>query len=183
MKTTLKITFLVLPVLLACTRVGRPNHTPPKLPEVITQPETTPSNESTSSDLANGWEADLLTMVNKVRREGCRCGSKRMPPVPPLSLDKELIKAAQIHADDMAGNNFFDHQGSDGSDVGDRATRVGFEWRAIGENISWGYPDARATFEGWLTSKGHCRNMMGSGFKLMGAAKKDAYWVQTFGSR
>ncbi len=142
-----------------------------------------PTEEETSTEEVSAtWENDLLAMVNQLRQEGCRCGRKRMAPVGPLRLSSKLNKAAQVHANDMERNQFFNHKGTDGSQVSDRATRVGYRWSNIGENISWNYPGVKATFEGWKKSKGHCENMMSPDFKEMGAARSGAYWVQTLGT-
>lgn len=145
-------------------------------------PAQEPSDpEPESTPISTSWEQDLLDMVNEIRQSGCRCGNKKMSPVQPLELDTKLTKAAQIHADDMYSNRFFNHTGSDGSKVSDRATRVGFSWNNIGENISEGYPTVASAFNGWKSSSGHCKNMMSPDFRYMGAAKKESYWVQTFG--
>lgn len=165
-----------LPLFLACNmQFELPRSEEPQIEQEPTAPppKTTP--------VSGTWEQELLNMVNEIRASGCRCGNKNMPPVDPLQLDTQLIKAAQIHADDMYSNRFFDHTGSDGSKVSDRADRVGFKWNNIGENISQGYPTVTAAFNGWKKSSGHCKNMMSSSFQFMGAAQKGSYWVQTLG--
>lgn len=123
----------------------------------------------------------ILKAVNDLRSRGCRCGIKRMPPVPPLSWDSRLEQAAQRHAMDMAKRDFFSHQGSDGSKVSTRARDAGFDWRNIGENIAYNYPNAAAVAAGWQESPPHCKNMMSAEFRQMGAAVQDGYWVQVLG--
>ena len=129
------------------------------------------------------WTEALLVLVNHTRQQGCRCGTTYMQATTPLEIDEQLNLAAQVHAEDMYENKFFKHKGSDGSRVGDRATRMGYDWQAIGENISAGYPNVMAAFEGWKSSPPHCENMMSPDYKHMGAGKKGSYWVQTFGNR
>ena len=124
---------------------------------------------------------EVLAAVNNLRAQGCRCGLKRMPAVPPLSWDNRLTIAAKRHAGDMAQNNFFDHNGSDGSNVSSRATDAGYNWRRIGENIAYNYPDAESVVKGWQESPSHCKNMMSADFNQMGAAYIDGYWVQVLG--
>lgn len=145
-------------------------------------PTTEPADNDSIEIPEEDWEPYFLSLVNELRRTGCRCGSESMPPAPPLELDERLTKAAQVHADDMYYNKFFSHQGSDGSRVGERAERAGFEWWNVGENISSGYPDPKAAFEGWKASPGHCRNMMAAYFKKMGVARRGEKWVQTLGN-
>lgn len=168
-----------LPIFFACNiQFDLPQSSPEVVEEADPRPPSIPTTPSTSAS----WETELLDLVNDIRRKGCRCGNKNMKPVPILELNASLNKAAQIHADDMNRNRFFNHTGSDGSSIGNRATKVGFNWRAIGENISEGYPTVNAAFNGWKSSPGHCKNMMSPDFSLMGAANQGSYWVQTFGS-
>jgi uncharacterized protein YkwD len=130
-----------------------------------------------------GTAKAMLKAVNDLRARGCRCGSKRMPPVPALQWDDLLALAAQRHAGDMASGDFFSHTGSDGSRVSQRAREVGYTWRQIGENIAYNYPNAEAVIAGWQESPPHCKNMMSPDFKQMGAAYQDGYWVQVLGRK
>jgi uncharacterized protein YkwD len=139
-------------------------------------------NFSKTTNEPDAWKVEMLQLVNKIRAEGCTCGRKKMPPAPPLRWNGKLEKAAQAHANDMARANYLGHRGSDGSKIGDRADRAGYDWMAVAENVSWGGSSAKDTFEGWKDSPGHCLNMMNAGYKEMGAARKGSYWAQLFGS-
>ena len=129
-----------------------------------------------------------LALVNKARAQPRKCGSKSFAAAPPLTLSAVLNRAALIHAQDMAQHNFFEHEGSDGSTVAVRATRAGYQWRSIGENIAAGPTTAAAVVQGWLDSPGHCANIMDPAYVDMGIAyatepKSQAwiYWSQVFG--
>lgn len=128
------------------------------------------------------WKQDLLDRVNLLRSMGCHCGRKYMPPVAPLRWNEKLEKAASAHASDMERNHFFDHKGSNGKTSADRASKAGYQWKLVGENIAWGYESAAEVVLGWKKSPGHCRNMMHGGYSEMGAGKLGAYWVQVFGT-
>jgi uncharacterized protein YkwD len=121
-----------------------------------------------------------LELVNQVRSEGCKCGTQNMPPVASLSLNTMLTTAARTHSADQAQMKRMQHQGSDGSNVGNRLTRAGYNWRAVAENVAWNYPDVDAVFAGWLSSPGHCLNIMNANYTLMGMAEEDLYWTQVF---
>jgi uncharacterized protein YkwD len=89
----------------------------------------------------------------------------------------------------MARYDYFSHTGRDGSTVDSRATRAGYRWRAIGENIAAGQMDADAAVRGWINSPGHCANIMSPAFREMGAAfvvntqsSQGIYWTQVFGA-
>lgn len=121
-----------------------------------------------------------LELVNQTRQAGCKCGSQTMPPVAPVTLNAKLTTAARNHSADQARMDQMQHEGSDGSQVGTRVTKAGYTWRAVAENVAWNYPDVDAVYAGWLSSPGHCRNIMGANYTVMGMAEKDLYWTQVF---
>ncbi len=67
-----------------------------------------------------------------------------------LELSAELIAAAKAHSFDMSRQNRPWHFGSDGSSPIERAARVGFTGRVLGENISETFEDDLATLQAWL---------------------------------
>jgi uncharacterized protein YkwD len=130
----------------------------------------------------------VLAAVNAARAQGRRCGDRWYPAVPPVTWNQELGEAALEHSRDMAVHRYFDHRGTDGTLVGDRALRAGYSWRRVGENIASGTSTPEEAVAGWLESPGHCTNVMNGGFTDMGAAyvpnpaskRGTAYWTQVF---
>lgn len=142
-------------------------------------------------DLGDAFKAGrvVLALVNDARSESRMCGKKRFPAAPPVSWNEKLAQTALAHSTDMANRNYFSHQAKDGSSVGARAQRNGYRWRNIGENLAAGQGSAQQAVSGWLSSPGHCANLMNRSFKEMGAAyalnrKSDMsiYWTQVFGT-
>lgn len=134
-------------------------------------------------------EARVLTLVNAARAQPRRCGSLDFPPVPPLMLQSLLTGVAAGHAADMARHSYFSHFARDGSAVDVRATRAGYRWRAIGENIAAGQRSAEAVVQSWLESPSHCSAIMAPFYEEMGLAfvvnlqnTEGIYWVQVFGA-
>jgi uncharacterized protein YkwD len=68
----------------------------------------------------------------------------------------------------------------DGSSPGERITVAGYVRRTYGENIATGYGDAQAAMDGWISSAGHCANLMNPNFTEMGGATYGIYWTQGF---
>jgi uncharacterized protein YkwD len=129
----------------------------------------------------------VLSLVNAARSKPRKCGRQSFPAVPPLTLSAMLNRAALVHSQDMAKNDFFEHRGSDGSMVGDRASRVGYRWRNVAENVAIGAETAEIVVEGWLKSPGHCVNIMSPDYTEMGIAyvtepksEPGIYWTQVF---
>ena len=125
----------------------------------------------------------MLKLLNSLRQNGCQCGDKYYNPVPAVSWNDLLEKAAYNHSADMYQNDYFSHTAPDGSNGGVRIQQTGYNWMTYGENIAMGYKNERETVEGWLGSPGHCKNIMNKSFKEMGAARVGNYWTQEFGAK
>lgn len=132
---------------------------------------------------------DILKRVNDVRAKPRSCGNQSYGAAPALSWNAELGKTALAHSKDMADKDYFSHQGRDGSQVSDRASRAGYSWQRIGENIAAGQGSAEQVMAGWLASPGHCKNIMNPDFRELGAAyatnpesSATSYWTQVFGT-
>jgi uncharacterized protein YkwD len=84
-----------------------------------------------------------------------------------LAANAPLQRAARYFADYMARTDRYGHQ-ADGAEPGDRATRHGYEWCQVSENISYQYTSATfataeladRNVEGWKRSPGHRKNMV-----------------------
>ena len=139
-----------------------------------------PSGTDSGAQAETVWP-EMLDAVNAVRARGAMCGSTRYGPAPPLVWNDRLEAAAATHTADMAAHDYFDHRGSDGSQPGDRATRAGYSWRAVGENIARYQTSVGQVVEDWVESPGHCHNLMDPRFAEMGADEAGGFWTQVFG--
>ncbi|MEQ9561926.1 MAG: CAP domain-containing protein, partial [Woeseiaceae bacterium] len=144
----------------------------------------------TPDDSVDPAELDrrVLLLINDARQRGVRCGDSEFAATIPLRADTALERAAALHAQDMAENNFLGHAGSSGSLPGERATAAGYAWSAIGENVAAGQTSAEEVVQTWLDSPGHCENLMSPDYSETGVAHavsnrsdKGTYWVQVFG--
>ncbi|MGB0034689.1 MAG: CAP domain-containing protein [Candidatus Acidiferrales bacterium] len=54
----------------------------------------------------------------------------------PLQWDARLAAVARAHSEEMARNEYFGHQGLDGSTPAARVSRAGIQWRSTAENIA-----------------------------------------------
>jgi hypothetical protein len=88
----------------------------------------------------------------------------------PLARVAELDAAALRHSKDMAEGDFMSHTGSDGSNPGQRITASGYRWTSYGENVAVGFPSAESVVAAWMQSPGHRANILGAGFRHLGAA-------------
>ena len=143
----------------------------------------------------SAFEAEVLRLTNEQRVAGYTCTEKKtgekleMPPVPALSWSAKLASAARLHSADMAVQNYFDHTSLDGTTFSQRITRAGYAWSAAGENIAAGYRTPEAVVAGWMSSFGHCENLMaaqftelGVGYAYQSSGAYHHYWTQDFGT-
>ena len=147
------------------------------------------TTQSTIDQCMDDGDKLMLTLVNNVRATGTTCGTDVLSPQPSLAWNCMLDQSSLTHSTSMANNDFHEHVSPvDGSDPGDRIRAAGYTPQAWGENIAAGYPDEESVMQGWLTSPGHCSNLMSSAFTEMGAADASnaastfgKYWTQNFG--
>jgi uncharacterized protein YkwD len=143
--------------------------------------------DSPTASQVQAASRQVLELVNEARAQRRRCGWKRFDAAPPLALSDALNRAALEHANDMAERQILSHAGRDGSTPGDRATRSGYTWHAVGENIALGQSTAEQVVADWLKSSHHCANLMDPDYSEMGVAfavgsrgEARMYWSQMF---
>jgi uncharacterized protein YkwD len=127
---------------------------------------------------------EMIGLVNQERaKNGC----------PALAKNTALTNAAQGHSTNMALNDFFDHRGLDGSWPWDRASRAGYNWSSIGENIAAGYSTPTSAMQAWMNSAGHRANILNCNYRDIGvgyyylandpgSVTYRHYWTQVFGT-
>lgn len=110
----------------------------------------------------------------------------------PLRRNRRLDVAAQMHAQDMADRQYFDHASPEGELFDVRIRRAGYPEVtsdscrcSIGvqyaENIALGQPTAARVVQAWMDSPLHRENILDPTFEDVGYGKVGAYWVQEFG--
>ena len=147
------------------------------------------AGEPPAASEAGAVGARVLALVNEARSAARRCGWRRFEAAPPLARSAALDRTATDHARDMASRSRMEHTGSDGSTPGERATRAGYRWSRIGENVAAGQPTPELAVASWLDSPRHCANLMepaftemGIGFAADSANAVAIYWAQVFGT-
>ena len=129
----------------------------------------------------------LLNRVNEARSQPRQCGDQNFDAAEPLSWNCKLTDAARAHSEDMVKLEFFSHTGPEGREIGERVSQRNYSWSAVGENIAAGQNSVDQVVDGWLSSPGHCANIMRAEFTEMGAARIEApgskyspLWTQVF---
>lgn len=125
----------------------------------------------------SSYEEELLTKVNEARAE---------EGVEPLVYDPQVAKVAQLKAQDLLTNNYFEHESPTYGAPSEMLTQFGIDWIASGENIAAGQLSVDEVHQGWMDSPGHRENILnpmfthiGFGF-TEGGGDYGTYWVQMF---
>jgi len=112
----------------------------------------------------------------------------------PVVLAAALSRAAQAHADDLAGNGDISHTGSDGASLGDRLGPAGYVYRVAAENLAMGVNTPARAMAMWLESPGHRGNILMAEAREMGVGHaigksrrpgvaSGGFWVLMLGQR
>jgi uncharacterized protein YkwD len=129
----------------------------------------------------------MLDLINAARTQARSCGDEFYQATTPLSWSCQLADSATMHTTDMTTNNFISHSGSDGLRAGDRLLANGYDWQQYGENLAAGFIFSEQAMEGFLTSPGHCINIMNPDATKFGSYMAfgdnldyQSYWTQVF---
>jgi len=109
--------------------------------------------------------------------------------LPPVTLNEKLIKASQVHANDMGTHDMMEQEGTDGSTSSDRAQRQNYYFYGIAENVAAGQKSWKEVFKAWQDSPGHNENLLMESAEDFGIAlvyeprtSFVTYWVMLMGS-
>ena len=101
-----------------------------------------------------------------------------------LELSDDLTLSAMIRALELAYSNKFTHQRPDGTYVDKLVKELNIPYKSLGENIAYGYKDAKDVTVGWRNSEGHYQNMINAKYHKVGIAvftlNNNTYFVQVF---
>ena len=92
--------------------------------------------------------------------------------IAPLQVDSRLQLLARRKAEDMAANNYFDHQSPTYGSPFDMINKAGIFWYAAGENIAGAYRNDIAVVA-WMNSQGHRENILDSTYNYTGMGVVD----------
>lgn len=126
-------------------------------------PEESSSNSSnavTDCDFTrnSGYVTQIESLINNEREKN---------GLPTLSINSQLITAAQDHAADMACNDLLSHTGSDGSFIDVRLDEAGYS-ASYYEEIIFGSGTPQQAFDWWMEDKPHRDAILGTDAVEMG---------------
>jgi uncharacterized protein YkwD len=132
------------------------------------------------------FEDEAIRIANQRRAQGANCGDEYNPPADPMTFNPQLREAARCHSLDMALNDVYGHEGSNGSTAGERLDATGYDWRTRNEIVAAKRFTAAQVVSDWMDSPGHCKGIteakyheigMGYVFEDPDALGYNAYWT------
>ncbi|MCU0570877.1 MAG: CAP domain-containing protein [Oculatellaceae cyanobacterium Prado106] len=147
-------------------------------------------SEGSSPDNSGGVQKSVPSFADRVVE--LTNDFRRQNGLAPLMRNSKLEAASLEHSKSMALEDYFDHRGKDGSSPAERATKAGYNWRTIAENIAAGQRTPEAVVQAWINSPGHRANMLNTSIQEIGVGyfflpndtgveNYNAYWTQKFG--
>lgn len=125
--------------------------------------------------------ASIVSLTNELRAQH---------GLPSLATNGALAAAAQSYAETMAANDWFAHEGPDGSTLASRMVASGYtSWSYVAENLYRGFHGETTTsiVQAWVTSPPHFEAMLSNAATEIGVGccvSGDYRWcVQELGSR
>lgn len=135
-------------------------NTPAPAPRPTARPTNAPTvstGDYTTFD-STMQEQKLLNLLNEDRaRNG----------LPPLTLDPELSRLAQLKSSDMNSNHYFAHESPTYGTAGQMLDTFGYEYLGVGENIAH-HANVEKAEAAFMSSDGHRRNILGSQWDKVG---------------
>ena len=144
---------------------GRPAPAPAPAPEpVVEAPKEEPRPAPRPARPARSLATIVDTVFLLTNRERARAS------LTPLRRNAELTRAAQLQAEQMAAAGKLSHEvpGSRYPTLASRLRLVGYQYRAVGENVAEGYTSGAALMAGWMTSAPHRANVLSARFTETG---------------
>lgn len=126
-----------------------------------------------------GWQQHLnqealLLETNNDRRANVRQA---------LTLDTKLSEAAQRKANDMVQKDYWSHTSPSGQQPWQFIIDSGYQYRAAGENLAYGFTSANSVLNGWMKSQEHRANLLDSTYTQVGFGVAQARDFQGKGSQ
>ncbi len=139
----------------------------------VTSTNTASSTNGNGSGFANvtcSFSTDPAKLTETINAINAYRAQKSLPP---YTVNMQLAKAAQAHANDMACNKLFGHTGSDKSTPQTRVAASGYAASFMSENVYGSYPplNGQGVVNWWINDKTdlrHNQNLLSNSYTEIG---------------
>jgi uncharacterized protein YkwD len=139
-------------------------------PTASTTTNTSPTSTSSAGNVTCSFVTDVFTLMDTIKAINAY---RTQNGLPEYTVDQLLVRAAQVHANDMACNSLFVHTGSDGSTPESRVASTGYVASSISENVYGSNPplDGQGVVNWWATDTTdprHNQNLLSTTYTEIG---------------
>ena len=116
-------------------------------------------------------EMQILKLVNEAReKEGLQ----------PLKYNDKVAAVAQLRADEMNKNKYFEHERPNHTSWVTAYQELGVDYTIAAENIARGFSQPETVVAAWMASEGHRKNILNPRIEYMGIGISGYYYAQEF---
>jgi uncharacterized protein YkwD len=146
----------------------------------------TSTSSSSSGSVTCSFVTDVFTLTDAIDAINAYRTKNGLPE---YAVDQLLVRAAQVHANDMACNNFFTHTGSNGSSPQSRIASTGYVASSVSENVYGSNPplSGEGVVAWWATDTTdprHNKNLLSTTYTEIGVGYSSfngfGYYVLVF---
>ena len=113
----------------------------------------------------------ILKVVNEAReKEGLQ----------PLKYNDKVAAVAQLRADEMNKNKYFEHERPNHTSWVTAYQELGVDYTIAAENIARGFSQPETVVAAWMASEGHRKNILNPKIEYMGIGISGYYYAQEF---
>lgn len=142
-------------------------------------PHTKPTSSASVSTHIETQSATVDELIRLVNVERTKAG------VAPLRIDERLNKSAQVKADDMKVNDYFEHVNPKTGVRGYTLIPIAeigciFYSENLSKEMNYNFSDVKTTVDGWMGSTPHMKAMLDARYDLTGFGISGPYVVEHF---
>ncbi len=97
-------------------------------------------------------------------------GERLSNHAPALNVNAQLAAAAQAKANDMAARGYWSHVTPDGKQPWSFVEGSGYQYKAAGENLAYGFGTSDQVMTAWMHSSEHRDNILNANYQDVGFA-------------
>lgn len=116
---------------------------------------------ATQAQLSNITTQTIVSLTNQARQQN---------KVTALKSNTQLVKAAQLKANDMAAQHYFAHVSPSGVTPWTWIKKAGYTYTLAGENLAIDFAQSEDIIQAWLASPSHRKNLLNGKFQDIGVA-------------
>jgi uncharacterized protein YkwD len=160
----------------ACSRQAPPPPAPTPQPVAETPPPTPAAPAPRPAPPVRSLSSIIDSVFLLTNRERVRAS------LTPLRRNADLARVAQLQAEQMAAAGKLAHEvpGSRYPTLASRMRLIGYQYRAVGENVAEGYTSGAALMAGWMTSPAHRANILSARYTETGVGMARARSGRTY---